>query len=120
MEEFETFLKNLELNLDFFLNKNPYVTVVIGNFNAKSHNCFKDDKTTASGSKLEITISHYRLTVILNEPTHILDSSSYIDLIFTSQPNMVLDIGVHSLLHPNSHHQIVFAKVNLKVCYLPP
>ena len=36
MEEFETFLKNLELNLEFIFNKNPYLTVVIGDFNAKS------------------------------------------------------------------------------------
>ena len=36
MEEFETFLKNLELNLEFIFNKNPYLTVVIGDFNPKS------------------------------------------------------------------------------------
>ena len=64
--------------------------------------------------------SHCGLTQIINEPTHILeDASSCIDLIFTSQANMVLDSGVHSSLHPNSHHQIVFAKLNLKVFYLP-
>ena len=32
MEEFETFVKNLELNLEFIFNKNPYQTVGIGNF----------------------------------------------------------------------------------------
>ena len=65
--------------------------------------------------------SHYGLTQIINEPTHIVeDALSCIDLIFTSQPNMVLDSRVHSLLHPNSHHQIVFAKFNLKVYYPPP
>ena len=65
--------------------------------------------------------SHYGLTQIINEPTHIVeDASSCIDLIFTSQPNIVLDSRVHSSLHPNSHHQIVFAKFNLKVYYPPP
>ena len=33
-EEFETFVKNLELNLEFILNKNPYLTVVTDDFNA--------------------------------------------------------------------------------------
>ena len=32
---------------------------------------------------------------------------------------MVLDSGVHSSLHPNSHHQIVFVKLDLKVYYPP-
>ena len=101
MEEFETFAKNLGLNLEFVLTKNLYLTVVIGDFNVKSHNWYKDDKTIASGTKLEIMASHYGPTQIINEPTHTLeDVSSCVDLIFTSQPNMVLDSGVHSLLHP--------------------
>ena len=87
MEEFETFVKNLELNLESIFNKNPYLTIFIGDFNAKSLNWYKDDKTTASGFKLEIMTSHYELSQIINEPTHILEDSSYcIDLVFTSQP----------------------------------
>ena len=38
MEELEIFVKNLELNLEFIFSKNPYLSVVIGNFNAKSRN----------------------------------------------------------------------------------
>ena len=38
MEELEMFVKNLELNLEFIFSKNPYLSVVIGNFNAKSRN----------------------------------------------------------------------------------
>ena len=48
------------------------------------------------------------------------NSSSCIDLVFTSQPNMVIGAGVHSSLHPNSHHQIIFVKFDLKVYYPPP
>ena len=110
MEEFENFVKNLEFNLGFIFNENLYLTVVIGDLNTKSHNSCKGDKTTASGSKLEIMSSHYGLSQIINELTYILeDSSSCIDLVFTSQPNVALDSGVHSSLHPSSHHRIVFA-----------
>ena len=28
-----------------------------------------------------------------------------------------MESGVHSSLQPNSHHQIVFAKINLKIYY---
>ena len=33
---------------------------------------------------------------------------------------MVIESGVHSLLHPNCPHQIVFAKFNLNIYYSPP
>ena len=47
---------------------------------------------------------------LINEPTHFLEnSSSCIGLIFTSQPNLVVQSGVHPSLHPNCDHQIVFA-----------
>ena len=52
---------------------------------------------------------------------HILSSLSFcIDLIFTNQPNMIADSGVHALLQENWHHQIIFAKVSMKIFYLPP
>ena len=47
-------------------------------------------------------------------------SSLCIDLIFTSQPNSVVESGVHPSLHPNCHHQTVFAKLNLMIFYPPP
>ena len=31
-----------------------------------------------------------------------------------------MEFGAHSSLHPNCHHQIVFAKINLKIYYPPP
>ena len=40
--------------------------------------------------------------------------------IFTSQPNLVVDSSVHRSLHPNYHHQTVYAKFNLKINFPPP
>ena len=31
-----------------------------------------------------------------------------------------MDSGVHPSLHPNCHHQIVYAKLNLKIHFPPP
>ena len=65
--------------------------------------------------------SSYGLNQLIQEPTHILNSStSCIDLILTSQPNLVMESGIHSLLHSNCHHQIVFAKFNLSLFYPLP
>ena len=33
---------------------------------------------------------------------------------------MVMDSGVHASLHPHCHHQLIFAKYDLKVFYPPP
>ena len=55
------------------------------------------------------------------ETTHILEnSSSCIDLIFTLQPNLSVESGTQPSLHPNCHHQIIYAKSNLEVLYPPP
>ena len=52
------------------------------------------------GSKIDGITSTFGLQQIINEPTHIIgDSSSCIDLIFTSQPNLVMESGLHSSLH---------------------
>ena len=118
---FETFVDNLELNLDTIANKNPYFIVIIGDFNAKSSNWYKHYKTTYEGSKIEAITSHFGLKQLIQELTHILlNSSSCIDLAFMSQPNLVTESAVHSLLDENCHHQLVYIKFNLKVWYPPP
>ena len=56
-----------------------------------------------------------------SDPTDFLErSSSCIDLIFTTQPNLVMNSGVHTSLHPNCHYQTIYAKFNLKIFNPPP
>ena len=119
--EFDMFLKNLELNLESSLRKNPSLSVLLDDFNAKSNNWHKFDKTNPEGIALENITSQYSLHQVINELTHILQSSSSCtDLLFTSHPNLIIDSGVHPSLHPNCHHQIIYAKFNLNVHYPPP
>ena len=55
----------------------------------------------------------------MNEPTHIqTNSSSCTDLIFTDQPSMSANSGVHASLHPNCHHQVVHASFNLHITFI--
>ena len=54
---------------------------------------------------------------MINEPTHLWQNySSCIDLIFTSQPNII----VEPFLYLNCHHQNIFAKFDLKIFYPTP
>ena len=100
---FESFADNLELNLETIANRNPYLIVIIGDFNAKSSNWYKYDKTTNEGSKIDVGLQR-----LIQEPTHILsNSSSCTDIILTSRPNLVMKSRVYSSLHENCHHQLV-------------
>ena len=60
---------------------------------------------------MEAITSQFGLQQLINEPTHYTwNSSSCIDLIFASQPNLGIEPRVHSSLHENCHHQIIYAK----------
>ena len=89
---------------------------MLRNFNIKSKNWYIN---TTEGAKIKLVTSQYGLHQIINEPTHVLNNSSSINLIFTSQPNLGLDSGVHPSLHLNCPHQIVYAKFNVKI-HFPP
>ena len=41
-------------------------------------------------------------------------------MIVINHPNLEVDSGTHSSLHPNYHHQIIHCKINLEVEYPPP
>ena len=73
------------------------MTVVLGGFNAKYNNWCKADVTSLEGSKIDTITSSYGLNQLIQEPTHILNlSSSCTELIFTSQPSLVMESGIHS------------------------
>ena len=70
--------------------------VPIGDFKASSSSWCINDKTNYEGAKIDCLASKYDLKQVINEPTHLLEtSSSCIDLIFISQPNLLMDAGVH-------------------------
>ena len=118
--DFETFPKNFELNLENIVHRNPFLVVVIGDFNAKSSKWHCQDKLTFEGNIIDNITSQFGLYHVIKEPKHILNTSSLCsDLIFTSVNNLIIHSGVHSSLHPNCHHQIVYAKCNLEIIYPP-
>ena len=117
-DDFETFTESLELNLENLVQSHPFLVVAVGYFNVKSSNWFCQDKTNFEVDAIENFTSQFVLHQVIKEPAHILDtSSSCIDLIFTSQPNLIIESGVHSSLHSNCHHQMIFAKFNSEIVY---
>ena len=120
-DEFDNFLNKLNLTMESITQKNPFLTVVIGDFNAKSSKWWIDDKTTQEGLKIENLLSQFSLSQVINEPTHISPNfNSCIDLLFTNQKNLITDSGIHPSLHSNCHHQISYGNFNLKIFYPSP
>ena len=93
----------------------------MGDLNAKLTTWCRSDKSIYEGSRIDGLVSNYGLQQLINEPTHRTGSSSTcIDLLFCSQPNLVMDSSVHPSIHPNCHHHIIYVKFEIKVYYPPP
>ena len=104
-DNFATFSDNIEMTFDLVSKKNPFLLVVLGDLNAKLSQWHDKDSSTFEGISVESITSQFGLHQIINEPIHILEnSSSCIDLIFTSQPNLSVESGTQPSLHPNCHH----------------
>ena len=120
--EFDLFLSNFEKFLSDINKRKPFLSVITGNVNARSSSWWSKDMDTAEESKLISLTSTNGFPQLINEPTQIQTSSlSFIDfLIFTNQPNLSVNSGVHASLHTNCHHQIIHSSFNLTISYPPP
>ena len=117
---FKNFLTNLGMNLNDSFKRNPFLTTVIGDVNAKSNKWSDGNKPTIQASKVDFLTPQFGISQLIKEPTYILKNSSSCTDIFTTQANMTLKSGIHHVLHQNCHHQIKFTKFNLKLFYPPP
>ena len=81
----------------------------------KSRTLYIDDKITTEDAKIVFAASKYELHQCINKSIHVLENFLFCtDLIFTSQPNLVMNLSVHSSLHPNYYHQIKLANTTLR------
>ena len=92
--------QQIKLNLDGLVQKHSVLVVLIGEFNGKSKIWYKINKYSFEGNIIENATSQSSLWQIIKEAMHILDnSSSCIDLIFTSKTSSLIQSGVHPSLH---------------------
>ena len=118
--EFESFLSGFEDMLSSVLFSKSQFTVILGDFNARSSSWWSNDITNPNGILIDSLTTTHGFKQLISDATHILSQSlSCIDLIFTDQPNYVIDC-THPCLNQNCHHQITFCKLNLKVECPPP
>ena len=102
-------------------NRKPTLSIITGDFNARSQSWWSNDINTTERSKLLALSFSNGFSQLTYAPTHIkTNRNSCIDLIFTDKPGLLVDSRVHSSLHPNCHHQIIYSTFNLNICYPPP
>ena len=107
-------MNNFELMLSKMSGENPYCVIITGDFNCRSTNLWADDIENEEGKLFEPLISDLGLHQFINEQTHFIGNSrSCIDVIFTDQPNLFLESGVHPSLQEHCHHQIIFGKLSV-------
>ena len=66
-DEFEKFSEKLELNLDSLVQNNPLLVVLIGDFNAKSKNWYKNDKGSFEGTIIKNVTLQFGLQQVQHE-----------------------------------------------------
>ena len=120
--EFENFLKDFECLYEKIKGENPYSMFFTGDFNGHSQLWWQGGNSTAEGIKIEELTNNLGLSQLISEPTNFEPNKnpSCIDLIFTDQPNLVIESGVRSSLDPLCHHQITHCRFNYKVPPPPP
>ena len=97
--------------LSITASTNSLFTIILGDFNTRSSSWLKEDKTTMEGTYLDALTSLRSFHEVISEPTLVLShSNSCTDLIFTDQPNVVVNCGTHSL-NSKCHHHITHCKL---------
>jgi len=116
-QEAKTFSNLYDEMIEKIDHLNPYMTLVVGDFNAHHKNWFPEGKTDSNGVAFKQIFDNYGLTQLVKEPTFLNPSNpnsrTCVDLFATNQPNLVIANEIHPSLHNTCHHQINFVKLNL-------
>ena len=120
-DETNIFISGLEPTCSSIYLESPLCSFVIGDLNAKCSNWWKDGINNPFGLELHNMTTLLGYSQLINEATNFEPNKSHscIDMIFESQPNLVLESGISPSLYNKCHHQMVYAKVSLKV-FSPP
>ena len=103
-DDFVSFLENFELTLNNLAQKNVFLMVAFRAFNANCSSWYNKDIASNERRKIEAVTSQNGLYQKINELTHILNNSSFrINLVFNSQPNLLIESSARTL----GHHQNV-------------
>ena len=99
----------------------PACSIITGDVNARSTKWWRLDKENVEGLEINIITRAAGYSQLINQPTHITkDYFTCIELIFTSNPNLINSSGVEMSLFEKCHHNIAHGKIDFKISIPPP
>ena len=113
-EPFQSFCDSLDVFMNNINSLNSAVSIITGDFNGKCSKWCSFDTIDHIGKELDTITSTADYSQITDKPTHFTNnSSSIIDLISTSNPNIIASF------RSSCHRDIIYGKINFRV-RLPP
>ena len=101
-------------------NKSLINMILTGDFNARSPLWWALDNENNDGRKITLLTSSAGYSKLIDQATYTTkESSSCIDLIFTSNLSFISASGVELALYEKCHHNLIYRKINFNVP-LPP
>ena len=96
-EQFRAFCDSLDILMNNIYSLIPVISIITGYFNGKSSKWYSFDNSDNIGKNIDTITLNAGYSQIIDKPTHFTNnSSSYIDLIFTSNPSI------------SRHHDIIY------------
>ena len=119
--EFGTSMTCFENMLSRVSAEDPYTVIITGDFSCRSSKWWQGDTDNEERKVFEPFSTDLGLHQPMSEPTHIMgNSKSCIDAIFTDQPNLFLQYGVHPSLQEQCHCQILYGELCITNPIPPP
>ena len=119
-DEFEEFCNDLNLLLSNVNDVNANFSVITGDFNAKLSTWWSLNKDNAEGREINSVTSACGYSQLINKTTYVSkESSSCIDLIFPTSPNLIRETGAELSIFEKCHHNLIYSITDFKVP-LPP
>ena len=120
-EQFWSFCDSLDILMNNINSLHPAISIITGDFNGKCWKWYSFDTSDSIGKELDTITSTAGYSQIIDKPTHLTNNSSTcIDLIFTSNPSIIVDSGIEKSLFSSCHHDIIYGKINFRVPLPPP
>ena len=95
--------------------------MVLGDFNTKCSKWCASDKSSTAGIQLDNITMTSGYNQMIDKPTHYInESSSCIDLIFSSNVNLTKNCGVEQSLYEKCRHNIIYGTLNFNILLPPP
>ena len=92
---------------------NPAISIITGNVNGKCSKSYSFDTSDNIGKEVDTITPTAGYSQIIDKPIHFTNNfSSCIDLIFTSNPSIIVDSGIKSIC--SRCHHIIYGKLTLE------